>query len=282
MKIVNACIDLGTHVDGASLGPKALTDDVNNTDIVNIEQMNIVKSHDKNDLRKNESAVNEFCERLYKEIINTDDFVITIGGDHSLAVGSALASLRKHKDIGIVWIDAHPDYNTFETTITGNIHGLPLATITGINGNDLCKFHNDTFINKDNTVIIGARAIDPLEEKNLKDNNIKVYTSNEVLNNDVYKIMEEAFNKATDNGKKKTHVSFDVDVMDPILMPGVSIPEKNGITKKEVDIIYDFLLKNLDKIASFDIVEYNPLFDKNDITKNYVKEKLKELIRVLN
>lgn len=278
--IINACGDLGVQVNGTSLGPKKICEEITLENIINVECENIEKSTDKNDLAKNFVPLNEFNERVYNVIAQNEDFIITLGGDHSIAIASALASVKKHGDLGIIWIDAHPDYNTFETTITGNIHGLPLATITGVNGESLSKFHNGSFIDTKSACIVGARAIDPLEQKNLDDNNIKVFSTKDVQTKDINLIMDEAFKTAGDN--KKIHISFDVDVIDPKLAPGVSVPEVNGISFEEAEKIFDYVLNHIDKVASIDIVEYNPLKDKDDVTLNFVTKLLKKLIKTLD
>ena len=131
--MIGAGSDLGVDKDGARLGPEYLFNKVNHEcekDLF-LQDGDYIKSKDKNDKRKNEEEIDKFNRKIYKSILEKKDcFTLLIGGDHSVAVASALASVKIHGEIGIIWIDAHTDYNTFETTITGNIHGLPLATIT--------------------------------------------------------------------------------------------------------------------------------------------------------
>ena len=139
--IINANTDLGVHVDGARLGPDKLTEDLiiknNIRGIYKIyanEENKENKPEDKDNKKKNLEQINVFNKQVYDTVKNTierDNFPVTLGGDHSLVIGSALASIAKNKSLGIIWIDAHGDYNTFDTTITGNIHGLPLAAIDG-------------------------------------------------------------------------------------------------------------------------------------------------------
>lgn len=274
--IINANCDLGITVCGSEEGPRNLTKDLKNLNIINIDKPNVLKETEKDNLSKNFNAVNEFNEKLYNEIIKHDEFVITIGGDHSISIASALASVKKHPGIGIIWIDAHPDYNTFETTITGNIHGLPLASITGQNGNKLTYFHNSEYISDSKTVIVGARSIDEGEQKNIDKTESLVFTTNDVFNLGVKKTMQQAFERAGKNNK--VHISFDVDVIDPILAPGVSVPEIDGINYEQAEEIFDFLIANKEKIASLDIVEYNPIRDKNEITYKFIKKLLKRIV----
>jgi len=271
--IINANTDLGLVVNGTNLGPRLITKDIKNIDIYNVDKKDIIKSTDKNDLRKNFDAVNDMNERLYNEIIKHDEFCITIGGDHVIGISTGLASIKKHKDIGILWIDAHPDYNTYETTITGNLHGMPLAEATGVNGTEMSYFHDENYIKPTDTVVVGARSIDPGEQDNLNKNDVLVISTNE-LRKDIYSSMEKAFNRTN----KKLHISFDLDLIDPTLARGVSVPEVDGITFEEAEVIFDYLIEHKNRIVSLDIVEYNPLRDKDDVTLKFAIKLLNKVI----
>ena len=255
--------DLGVHINGASLGPKEILKNIKNKKMFE-QDNNYQKSLSKHDLKKNLNEVNIFNQELYNNIIKDNNFCITIGGDHSIAIASGLASIKKHDNLGLIWIDAHLDYNTFETTITGNLHGLPLATLNGLN-EDLRPFHKEKFYNPKNTVVVGYRALE--ENANLEINNIKtmgvtVFTTNDIKEMGINKVMELAL-KIANNNTNGLHISFDLDVIDPEIAKGVSIKEKNGINLDEVNKIIDILNKQTN-IKSFDLVEYNPL---NDIDK---------------
>ena len=127
------------------------------------------------------SAFNTALYKIELQKIEEGLFPITLGGDHSIAISSALADAKKNDGhIGMIWIDAHTDYNTFESTITGNIHGLPLAAIDGYEKRFLTEFHDGNYFKPENTVIVGGRDIDPLEVENLKDAGVKVFTTEEI------------------------------------------------------------------------------------------------------
>lgn len=285
LNIINACSDLGVNIDGSNLGPEVLKKHIINNDkindIIDVKYENVTKSNDKNDLAKNLGELNKFNEKLYKAVQLTKKegiFPITVGGDHSIAISSALASIEHENSLGIIWIDTHPDFNTFETTTTGNIHGMPLATITGNNKTKLTKFHNGNFYKNENTVIIGARDIDPLEKENLEKANIKIFSTNDVKTKNIEKIIDEAVSIALLN-TNGLHISFDIDVIDPVIAPGISVGFKNGISKKDVEEILSALLKYKDKIKSFDIVEFNP---KNDIESKTELITKDILIRIID
>ena len=278
--IINANTDLGVHVDGANLGPITLTKDLN-INKINIDKDNIIKSKDKNDLKKNLEAVNNITKKVFEkvlEILNNNDFPLLIGGDHSAVIGSALASQKYHNNIGIIWIDAHGDYNTFETTHTGNLHGLPLAAITGYHCNELTRFITNNYINPKNCVIVGARSIDPWEIGNLKNAGVTIYTTEDIHKYGVKDIMDKAFDIALNN-TYGTHISYDIDVINPILAPGVSVPEINGINIKEAYEIMDYIVNRKEDIKSMDLVEFNPIKDSNNKTYNIALKLLNKFIK---
>ena len=280
INIINACTDLGVMLDGANLGPLILTNELDiNKDTINKE--NISKSRDKLDLKKNLPEVNKFTSQVFNktlEILNNNDFPLLIGGDHSSAIGSALASNDYYSNIGIIWIDAHGDYNTFETTHTGNLHGLPLAAITGYKCDSLTNFITDNYINPKNCVIVGARSIDPWEIGNLEDAGVTIFTTDDIHEKGVQTIMNEAFKIALNN-TNGTHVSYDIDVIDPILAPGVSVPEINGINENEAYEIMDYLVSRKQDIKSMDLVEYNPTRDINNKTKTIALNLINKFIK---
>ena len=281
--IIDACTDLGVSVDGAALGPEILTEDFSRENVDNIYIIHADedgKEKDKENKKKNLKKLNEFNIELYNRVLKSIDekkFPLTIGGDHSLVIASALASIKKNQNLGIIWIDAHGDYNTFKTTITGNIHGLPLAVIDGYEKMYLADFHNGSFYNSKNTVIVGGRDIDPLEQENLKDAGVTVFTTEEIHKRGMKAVMEDAIKIACNNANGM-HISYDLDVIDPVICPGVSVPAKNGINLEEAYEAVDEIIKYKDKLKSLDLVEYNPLKDIDNKTKVIAKTILESLI----
>ena len=276
--LIGAGSDLGVHIDGASLGPEVILKKKNLKKVLFKQDKNIKKSKNKNDLKKNLVDLNQFNETLYNFLKKEKNFCITVGGDHSIAIASALASLKKEKNLGIIWIDSHLDYNTFATTITGNLHGLPLAALNGLN-QDLSKFHDGNYYNPQNTVVVGYRALEEnalAEIQNIQTMGVTVYTTEDIKKYGVSKIMEEAFKIAFKN-TSGLHISFDLDVIDPEIAPGVTVKEKNGINLQETKEIINFLNTKKKYLKSFDLVEYNPLNDRNDATleiANYILENI--------
>lgn len=281
LTLINAKTDLGVMVDGANLGPEILSnyykDDKRIDKIINLEKENIKKSHDPKDLAKNLDAINEFNARLYNEIKQDNNFPITLGGDHSLAIGSALAAIKKKEKLGIIWIDSHGDYNTFETTRTGNIHGLPLAALDHQTGDRLSLFHDGNYYLPENTVIVGGRDIDPWEMPVIEKAGATVFSTKDIKKQGIDVIIKKAIDIASNN-TKGIHISFDIDVIDPEIAKGVSVPAINGITDEEAYLITDEVLKYKDKIKSWDLVEFNPLKDEDKKTEKIAINILEKII----
>lgn len=281
LTLINAKTDLGVMVDGANLGPEILSnyykDDKRIDKIINLEKENIKKSHDPKDLAKNLDAINEFNARLYNEIKQDNNFPITLGGDHSLAIGSALAAIKKKEKLGIIWIDSHGDYNTFETTRTGNIHGLPLAALNHQTGDRLSLFHDGNYYLPENTVIVGGRDIDPWEMPVIEKAGATVFSTKDIKEQGIDVIIKKAIDIASNN-TKGIHISFDIDVIDPEIAKGVSVPAINGITDEEAYLITDEVLKYKDKIKSWDLVEFNPLKDEDKKTEKIAINILEKVI----
>ena len=290
INIVNAYCDLGVEIDGSRNGPKVIKENIENKlpidKIIDCPCDCNNKSIDPNDLEKNIDRIISYTSNLYSTVLdnNKDHFIITIGGDHSIAVSSALASSKKYDDIGVIWVDAHADYNTFETTITGNIHGLPLATINGLN-TKLSKFHNGKHVDPKKTVIIGYRSdeVNKQDEiNNLDKNKVTYYTTEELLKDSPEKIVKQAIAIASNNFKNKVHISFDMDFIDPKDAPGVSVGEDNGPSKEIALTVLDELLKSNELIASFDLVEFNPTNDIGNKTLSIADDIINKVCKKIN
>lgn len=280
IEIICACTDLGVHIDGTENGPLNLINELNFKNYI-IKKDNIKKSINPNDLHKNEIYINKFTKKIFEcstNILNNNRFPFLIGGDHTVAIGSALASQSHYKNLGIIWVDAHADYNTFETTKTGNIHGLPLAAITGYKCSSLTDFITNNYVNPKNCVIVGARAIDPWEIGNVTDSGITVFTSEDIKKYGVNEIMNKAIKIASKN-TNGIHISYDLDIIDPKFAPGVSVPEDNGINIDEAYQIADIIYKNINLIKSLDLVEFNPKLDIDNKTKDIALNIINKIVK---
>lgn len=204
-----------------------------------------------------EIVLNCFKEKL---------FPLVIGGDHSIAIGSISSTLQNY-DTSIFWIDAHPDLETPENSITKRIHGMPVATLMKNGYSKLSDLTEDKVIKKENLIFLGVRDFDPYEKQYLSENSIDFYTANCIQKNSVEKILKEIQKKEINF----IHISLDLDVINPSECPGVNTPVEEGLTYSQVREIIDFLFDNYN-VVSMDIVEYNPLNDKYNRTVKIIKE----------
>ena len=283
--IFGAGTDLGVNIDGASLGPVQLMNDLQafykGESMMFEQDKDIIKSRNLSDRRKNEYEIEKFNTNLYKNMVDKikeEYFPIMIGGDHSATIASALASAKVNIDVGIIWIDAHTDYNTFETTVTGNIHGLPLAAINGYKNSELRYYHDGKVIQPSRTVIIGARSIDEAEKDNVKYSGVTVFTTQDIKEKGIEAIMDEAF-KIAGYKTKGIHISYDLDIIDPDIAPGVSVPEFDGINEEEAMQINEYIINHMKSVLSYDLVEFNPLRDVDRKTEQIALNLLAQVIR---
>ncbi len=283
--IFGAGTDLGVHIDGASLGPVQLMNDLKafykGESMLFEMDKSIIKSRNLSDRRKNEYEIEKFNMELYKNMVDKmkeEYFPILIGGDHSASIASALASANVNTDIGCIWIDAHTDYHTFETTVSGNIKSLPLAAINGYKNNELVYYHKGKIIQTSKTVVIGARNIEDGEKDNVKYSGLTVFTTQDIKEKGIEAIMDEAF-KIAGFKTRGIHVSYDLDVIDPELSPGVSTPEFDGISEEEAMQINEYIVKHMNDVLSFDLMEFNPLRDIDRKTEQIALNILAQIIR---
>lgn len=239
-----------------------------------------VKALDTKNEKRNLEQINEFNQNLYEliaTIIDNDEFPLTIGGDHIIAIASSLASIKKHQNLGLIWFDSHADYNTYATSVTGNLHGLPLAVATHFEKDILSDFHQGPFYDPKHTVIVGGRDIDPWEWGNVLEAGITVFSTEDIQKYGSETICKKAFEIAS-NGTKGVHISFDLDLIDPTVASGVSVPAQNGLTLQETHELVDEITKYANIIKSADLVEYNPIFDKDGKTAKLAKQILEKWI----
>ncbi|MFR1708612.1 MAG: arginase [Clostridium sp.] len=209
-------------------------------------------------------------------------FPITLGGDHALATGS-VAGVSKYfnGDIAVIWIDAHGDINTFETSPSGNVHGMPLAASMGFGDKSLTDLYfNGIKVKKENVFIIGARDLDEGELQLIKDKELTVWTMDKVREIGVEQVCEELLEALKVRGIKNIHLSFDIDSVDPEIMKGTGTPVPGGFNIIDAEKLLTTIF-NTRLVKAMDFVEFNPLLDESDMTaKNCLTliKKIGELI----
>lgn len=205
-----------------------------------------------------------------------DGFVpIALGGDHSMAAGtvSGVAEFYRRHDqkIGLLWIDAHSDINTPESSPSGNVHGMPLAAIMGLSVEQLAKIYDFTpKVAPENCVIVGVRDIDSAEKENIRKSGIHVFTMRDIDERGMRAVMEEALRLAGRN-TVGYHVSLDMDWIDPEDAPGVGTPVWGGATYREGHLAMEIIADH-GRMVSFEIVEVNPVLDERNQTAELAVE----------
>ena len=200
---------------------------------------------------------------------------ISLGGDHSMAAGtvSGVAEYyrRQNQKIGLLWIDAHSDINTPESSPSGNVHGMPLAAIMGLAVAELANIYNFTpKVAPENCVIVGVRDVDSAEKENIRKSGIHVFTMRDIDERGMRAVMEEALRLAGRN-TVGYHVSLDMDWVDPEDAPGVGTPVWGGATYREAHLAMEIIADH-GRMVSFEIVEVNPVLDERNQTAELAVE----------
>ncbi|MBT3176205.1 MAG: arginase [Desulfobacula sp.] len=276
ISIIGVPMDFGQQLRGVDMGPAAVrytglisrlrslghtvidTGDIN----IPIRDCDLTGScNQTQDKNKYLNEITQICESIYKAgkaIIQNGGFPLFIGGDHSIAVGT-IASVTNKEPTGLIWIDAHGDFNTPETSPSGNIHGMPLAALIGEGHPSLVNLGRPgAKIHPDNVVLIGQRDLDISEKKRLKKLGIAVFTMRDIDEQGISSVANKALMKLVH--LKRIHLTVDMDALDPVEAPGVGTPVPGGISYREAHLLME-ILSDSGKISSMDMVEINPILD---------------------
>jgi arginase len=218
------------------------------------------------------------CQKLYEltsKSLDEGALPLVLGGDHSLAAGSVAASadwLRRttSKPLGLIWVDAHGDMNTPATTESGNVHGMPLAALLGQEPAELASIGSTPSVMPLNTVLVGIRNLDQREKEQIKASGVHVFTMKDIDRDGIAKVAERAIELAS-KGTGGIHVSFDMDVCDPLIAPGVGTPVKGGFDYREAHMIME-LVADSGQLVALDLVEVNPTLDIRNTTAEFGTE----------
>ena len=213
------------------------------------------------------------CQKVYQTVLGSFDegaMPVVLGGDHSLGAGSVAAAAEwgrrsKQQPIGLLWVDAHGDMNTPATSLSGNVHGMPLAALLGPEPAELSKI--GTFAPKvlpQHTVLVGIRNLDEREKVAVRDSGVHVFTMKDIDRQGIASIVEQAV-KLAGSGTAGIHVSFDMDVCDPQIAPGVGTPVKGGLDYREAHMVME-IVADSGLLTSLDLVEVNPTLDVRNAT----------------
>jgi arginase len=220
------------------------------------------------------------CKRLAGMVdraLSSKKVPLVLGGDHSVAAGT-VAGVSKHfrrkkQEIGLLWIDAHADMNTPETSPSGNVHGMPLACCIGLGPPELTNlFGYSPKVNPRKTVLVGLRDVDELEKEHVHAAGVRAFTMRDIDERGLRSVMDEAFRIASD-GTAGFHLSLDMDWVDPQFAPGVGTPVRGGATYREAHLAME-LICDFGRMVSMEVVEVNPAIDEVNRTADLAVEMI--------
>lgn len=285
--ILGVPMDLGAGRRGVDMGPSAIriagaSEKLQSlghaiTDEGDIPVKNPELQKVKNQKLKYLSEIVRACTVLsgkVEKILEGGNFPLVLGGDHSIAIGTIAGvsnyCRKKHKQLGVIWVDAHGDMNTDETTPSGNIHGMPLAASIGLGALELTSVGGDfKKVEPKNVVMIAIRDLDEGEKIIIKNSGINIFTMEDIDKHGMAVIITKALQKLKD--VDFIHVSFDLDATDPSICPGVGTPVKGGLNYREAHLIMESLAASK-RMNSLEIVEANPILDHHNQSAEFAVE----------
>jgi arginase len=286
--IIGVPLDLGGARRGVDMGPSAfriagLGDRISELGRTVVDQGDLPspipetqKAVDPTKKYINEIA--SVCRRLYEVALQSHEagaLPLVLGGDHSLAAGSVAASaefVRRMTSypLGLIWVDAHGDMNTPQTTTTGNVHGMPLAALLGQEPSELASIGSSPSVLPRHTVLVGIRNLDEKEKDKIRGSGVHVFTMKDIDREGIATVAERAIALAS-AGTGGVHVSFDLDACDPMHAPGVGTPVKGGLDYREAHMVME-LVADSQLLVALDLVEVNPTLDIRNTTAEFGTE----------
>ena len=280
--IIGVSLDLGGNRRGVDMGPSAfriagLGERLHALGIQVVDEGDLVAPIPEtkasgDPAKKYIREIARVCERLYKAAhaaLDKGALPLVLGGDHSLAAGSVAATAdfarREGKPLGLIWVDAHGDMNTPSTSGSGNVHGMPLASLLGPEPPELARIGG--FSPKglpEHTVLIGIRNLDEREKEIVRASRVRVFTMKDIDRSGIAAVTEQALALAG-AGTSGVHVSFDLDVCDPAIAPGVGTPVKGGLDYREAHMVME-VIADSGLLRALDLVEVNPILDDRNAT----------------
>jgi arginase len=292
IRILGVPLDLGQTRRGVDMGPSAVrvaglearlealghvVEDGGNIAVAIPEQKKEGDPRAKY-LKEITATCTKHAETVYKTL-ESGKVPLILGGDHSVAAGTVAGVAQFYREqrrvqeqkIGLIWIDAHADINTPETSPSGNVHGMPLAAIMGLGPADLANIYGfSPKVQPENCVLVGVRDIDGREKENIRAAGIEVYTMRDIDERGMRTVIEEAL-RVAGRGTAGYHVSLDMDWIDPEDAPGVGTPVRGGASYREAHLAMEIIADH-GRMTSFEIVEVNPVIDEHNRTADLAVE----------
>lgn len=288
IRVLGVPTDFGTDRRGVDMGPSAIryaglieelnaiTDQCIDAGNINHVQFSSPHDHDTDDTTDwvtRTAAVSKETASWVQNCLNNEDFPVVLGGDHSITIGT-LTGTSANATTGVIWLDAHADFNTPETSPTGNIHGMPLAAVLGRGSFDQYDWATAPNIPESNIVWVGLRDLDPAERTAIKSSDATAFTMSDIDNRGISSVITEALETASEN-VDAFHVSLDMDFLDPNEAPGVGTPVQGGVTYREAHLVLEQIASfdaEHELLRSLDLVEVNPILDNRNKTAKLATE----------
>lgn len=216
----------------------------------------------------------------FYQSLEHDELPILLGGDHSLSIGSIAAVARfcreRERRLTVLWLDAHADFNTPETTPSGNIHGMPVAVLTGLGPKELTSLGDEVpAVDSRDFIQLGIRSVDPVEKRMVLDSGMTVHDMRRLDESSMQAVMAGILEEIAQRGGH-LHLSFDVDFLDPAIAPGVGTTVSGGPTYREAQLCME-MIHDSGLLDSLDIMELNPAYDQKNATAELVVELTESL-----
>ncbi len=270
IRIIGIPMDLGQNLRGVDMGPSAiryaglngtltrLGHQVQDSGNIEISGIYSLKNTSFNERLLHISRACETAYAMGKSAVEKGEVPIFLGGDHSASIGT-IGGVTHYQAAGIIWVDAHGDFNTPETSTSCKVHGMGLAVLLGNGPPELVDTGRPgAKISADQVVMIGLRDLDHEEKKLLRSSGVTIFTMRDVDEIGMHGVLVQAL--ATFKDQPRIHVSFDMDAMDPMEAPGVGTPSRGGLTYREAQLIME-TIADTNKVSSLDIMEVNPILD---------------------
>jgi arginase len=288
IRVIGVPLDLGASRRGVDMGPSAVrvagmeahlerlghvVEDAGNVAVAIAETKQ--EGDPKAKYLKEITATCTKHAELVMKTLEAGKIPVVLGGDHSVAAGTVAGVAeffrRQAQKIGLIWLDAHADINTPETSPSGNVHGMPLAAILGLGPSDLGNIYNfSPKVAPENCVLVGVRDIDEIERENIRRAGIEVFTMRDIDERGMRTVMEEAL-RIAGRDTAGYHVSLDMDWIDPEDAPGVGTPVRGGATYREAHLAMEIIADH-GRMTSFEVVEVNPVIDEHNRTADLAVE----------
>jgi len=288
ISVLGVPMDLGADRRGVDMGPSAiryagLADELEELGFDCVDRGDLqVPRPEQRDPDADEPAggrakylgeTRDVCTRLATrvgDVVGRGSFPLVLGGDHSIAIGT-VTGVARTRETGVLWFDAHGDFNTPETSPSGNVHGMPLAALLGNGSFAASEWANSANVPEENVALVGLRDVDPTERPAIVDSDVTAFTMSDIDHRGITDVVEEAISVATD-GVDNLHVSLDLDWFDPTEAPGVGTPVRGGVSYREAHAAMERVAAPEVPLTSMELAEVNPILDEHNRTAELAVE----------